>query len=125
MSDRAQQLSPAQALDRIFQVVRDEAAANPSFARRMLEAAGVTVVFSGQDASTAADPVIAAARHEYDAFSEMFQSFGEAELKKMLKNFALATEEQIKGVKTKPKKIGFVDLLWEGSRRKLAERKLR
>jgi hypothetical protein len=42
----------------------------------------------------------------------------------MLKNFALATDEQIKSVKTKPKKLGFVDLLWDGSRRKLSERRV-
>ena len=125
MSQRAQQLSPAQALERIFQVVREEAAANPTFARRMLDAAGVTVTFAGPDAAIAADPIIAAARNEYDEFREMYQTFAEGDLKKMLKNFALATDEQIKGVKTKPKKSGFVDLLWDGSRRKISERKLR
>ena len=124
MSDRAQKLSPAQALERIFQVVREEAAANPTFARRMLDAAGVTVTFTGSDAAAAADPIIVAARNEYDAFREIFQSFAEGDLKKMLKNFALATDEQIRSVKTKPKKLGFVDLLWDGSRRKLSERRV-
>ena len=47
------------------------------------------------------------------------------DLRKMLKNFGLATDEQIKGVKTKPKKIGFIDLLWDGARRKIAERSAR
>ena len=43
----------------------------------------------------------------------------------MHRAFASATDEQIKGVKTKPKKVGFVDLLWDGARRKLAERSAR
>lgn len=119
------QTSPGETLERIFEVIREEAAANPTFARRMLEAAGVTVTFTGPDAAAVADPVVAAARHDYAAFREMFQTFAEADLKKMLKGFALATDEQIKGVKTKPKKVGFVDLLWDGARRKLAERSAR
>jgi hypothetical protein len=125
MADRTQQLSPTQALERIFEVIRQEAAANPTFARRMLDATGVNVAFTGPEAAAAADPILAAARNEYDQFREMFQSFTEPDLKKMLKNYALATDEQIKGVKTRPKKSGFVDLLWDGSRRKLSERKVR
>ena len=121
MTKRAQ-LSPTEALERIFEVIRQEAAANPTFSRRMLEAVGISVSFTGSDASLAADPILVAARHEYDAFREMFQTFTDAELKKMLKNFGLATDEQLKGVKTKPKKIGFIDLLWDGARRKIAER---
>lgn len=124
MTQRSQ-ISPGEALERIFEVIREEAAANPTFARRMLEAAGVTVTFTGPDAAAVADPVVAAARQDYAAFREMFQTFAEADLKKMLKGFALATDEQIKGVKTKPKKVGFVDLLWDGARRKLAERSAR
>lgn len=119
------QVSPAEALERLFEAIRQEASANPSFARRMLEAAGVSVMFTGSDAAAVADPVVAAARHDYAAFREMFQTFSEADLKKMLKGFALATDEQIKGVKTKPKKVGFVDLLWDGARRKITERSVR
>ena len=117
------QLSPAEALERIFEVIRQEAAANPTFARRMLDAAGVSVSFTGSEATIAADPILAAARNEYDTFNEMFQTFAEADLKKLIKNFGLATEEQVKGVKTKPKKIGLIDLLWDGSRRKLSQRR--
>jgi hypothetical protein len=124
MTDRVQ-LGPEEALERIFEVIRQEAAANPKFSRRMLEAVGVSVKFTGSDSSIAADPVLIAARHEYDTFREMLQTFTDAELKKMLKNFGLATDEQIKGVKTKPKKLGFIDLLWDGARRKIAERSAR
>jgi len=116
------QINPTEALERLFEVIREEAAANPTFTRRMLDALGVTVNFTGPDATLAADPVLIAARLEHDEFREMFQTFADADLRKMLKNFGLATAEQIKNVKTKPKKIGFIELLWDGARRKIAER---
>ncbi|MEZ5853049.1 MAG: hypothetical protein R3D68_20640 [Hyphomicrobiaceae bacterium] len=116
--------SPDEALSLIFEVIRQEAATNPTFARRLLDAAGVPVRFTGPDAVAAADPVIAAARNEYPAFREMFLTFSEAELKKLLKGHALATDEQVKKVTTKPKKDGFIDLLWDGARRRLIDRRV-
>jgi hypothetical protein len=74
-------LAPGDALDRIFEVIRQEAAGNPTFARRMLDAAGVTVVFSGPEAAVAADPVLLAARGDYAVFRESFLSFTEKDLK--------------------------------------------
>lgn len=120
--DRVQ---PAQALERLFEVIREEAAANPNFAKRMLEASGVTVAFTGPEAVVVADPVVTAARMDYAAYCEMFQTFSEGDLKKMLKGYSLATDEQVKGVTTKPKKIGLVDLLWAGARRKIDERAIK
>lgn len=116
-------ITPGEALERIFEVIREEAASNPSFARRMLDAAGVTVVFSGPDAAKVADPILTAARSDYASFRESFMGFTEKDLKGLIKGFALATDEQIKGVKTKPKQSGLVDLLWEGANRKLNERR--
>ena len=49
----------------------------------------------------------------------------EKDLKGLIKGFALATEEQVKGVKTKPKQGGLVDLMWDGANRKLEERRAR
>jgi hypothetical protein len=118
-------VSPGEALEKIFEVIREEAAANPSFARRLLDAAGVTVVFSGPDAAKVADPILAAARADYAGFRESFIGFTEKDLKGLIKGFGLATEEQIKGVKTKPKQSGLVDLMWEGAKRKLDERRIR
>lgn len=115
--------SPDEALGMIFEIIRQEASRNPAFARRLLDAAGVPVQFIGPDAVSAADPVIAAARNEYAEFREMFLSFSEPELKKLLKGHALATDEQVKKVSTKPKKDGMVDLLWDGARRRIAERR--
>jgi hypothetical protein len=118
-------VSPGEALERIFEVIREEAVANPTFAKRLLDAAGVTVVFSGPDAAKVADPILAAARAEYADFRESFIGFTEKDLKSLLKGFVLATDEQIKSVKTKPKQSGLVDLMWEGAKRKLDERRVK
>lgn len=118
-------VGPAEALERIFEVIRQEAAGNPTFARRMLEAAGVTVVFSGPDAALAADPVILAARGDYAAFRESFLGLPEKDLKAMIKGFGLATDEQVKSIKSKPKQSGLVELMWEGATRKLHDRSVR
>lgn len=118
-------ITPGEALERIFEVIREEAASNPKFAHRMLDAAGVTVVFSGPDAVKIADPIVAAARGDYASFRESFLGFPEKDLKGLLKGFALATDEQVRSVKTKPKQSGLVDLLWEGAQRKLGERRVR
>lgn len=117
-----EKLPPNEALEKIFEVIRLEAAANPSFARRMLDAVGVTVVFQGTEAAKMVDPIVQASRSEYADFRESFLTFSEKDLKDILKNYSLATTEQVKNVKTKPKQSGLVDLLWDGARRKLEER---
>lgn len=119
MRDR---LAPGEALDRLFAVIRQEAAANPAFARRMLEAVGVTVVFSGPEATVASDPILVAARDDYAAFRESFLGFTEKDLKALIRGHGLATEEQVKGVTSKPRQAGLVELMWDGARRKLRDR---
>jgi hypothetical protein len=119
---RHDRLAPAEALDRLFDVIRQEAAANPTFARRMLDAVGVTVVFSGAEAAVAADPVLLAARGDAANFRESFATFSEKDLKALIKAHRLATDEQVKAVTSKPKQAGLVDLMWNGARRKLSDR---
>jgi hypothetical protein len=114
-------VTPAEALDRIFSVIREEALANPTFARRLLDATGISVAFTGGDAAAAADPVLIAARNDYAAFREMMSTFPEAALKKMVTNFGLGTAEDLKRITTKPRKLGYIDLMWDGARRKLIE----
>jgi hypothetical protein len=118
MTSELEYCEPSEALERIFRVVREEAAANPTFARRLLDAARVPVLFQGPEAANAVDPVLVAARHDYAEFREMFMTFPEADLKKMIAGFGLGTTEDIKKVSTKPKKIGFVEILWAGACRK-------
>ena len=112
-------ISPSEALDRMFSIIREEAASNPTFARRMLDAVGVQVVFQGTEAASSVDPVIAAGRMDQVAFREMFSTFSEADVKKLLTSYGLATVDDIKCVSTKPKKIGFIELMWAGARSKL------
>jgi hypothetical protein len=119
-----QRVEPSEALERIFEVIRQEASNNPTFARKLLDAAGVTVVFSGPEAVKVADPILMAACDDYASFRGSFMSFAEKDLKAMIKGFGLATDEQVKGVKTKPKQSGLVELMWEGATRKLNERRV-
>lgn len=116
----ARQVSPDEALDGIFTVIREEALANPRFARRLLDAAGVRVAFSGPEALAAADPVIAAAHHDYASFLLMFSTFSEPDLKKMATASGLATAEDVKSV-PRPKKAGYIDLMWRGAKHKLKD----
>ncbi len=109
-------LTPEEALDKLFTAISEEAIANPKFAKRLFDAVGMPVMFQGNDAALAVDPVVAAKRYDYAAFREMFSTFSEAELKKMVTNWGLGTGEDVKKVSTKPKKIGFIELLWEGAK---------
>ena len=43
-------ISPAEALERLFAVIREEATASPTFARRMLDAVGANVALPFGDA---------------------------------------------------------------------------
>ncbi|MGE0855385.1 MAG: hypothetical protein AB7E80_05120 [Hyphomicrobiaceae bacterium] len=121
MSERPQ-IGPDEALERLFAVIRDEASRNPTFARRMLDAVGTPVRFLGSEAASAVDPILTAARNEFPTFREMFDTFSDKELKALIKGFGLATDQQVKAVKTKPKKIGLIELMWDGAKRKLADR---
>lgn len=122
MNDKSR-LTPAEALDKLFEVIRDEAVSNPSFARRMLSAAGCEVVFNGGDAVSTADPIIVASRGDYPAFHEMFMTFAEKDLKALIATFSLATVEDLKNVKGKVKKPAYIQMMWDGAQRKISERR--
>ena len=109
-------ITPNEALNQLFNVIREEAVANPRFAKRLLEAVGVPVLFQGSNAALTIDPVVAAKRHDHATFREMFSTFPEGDLKKMVTNFGLGTAEDVKRVSTKPKKTGYIELLWEGAK---------
>lgn len=117
-------LSPNEALERLFEVIREEATVNSKFASRMLDAVGIAVMFTGPEAVAVADPFVVAAKRDYGGFRQSFLSFKEADLKKVLQTYSLATKEQLDAVK-KPKKDGYVDLLWEGAQRRLKARSAR
>lgn len=103
-----QTIDPAEALDNLFQVVREEALRNPAFARRLLVAVGCTVEFRGEQALAAVDPVLVAIRGP-EEFRRTFLSMSAKEIKKIGKDFSLIEESE-----TKKKSVAaLVDLLWE------------
>ena len=118
MSDR-QQLDPVEALDRFFTIVRDEAAENPAFANRLADALGSTIMFRGEDATSAVDPILLA-EQGIEVFRESFLTFPAKDLKKIMKDFGLATTQDFKG-KSKPPQL--VELMWERASRKLYDLK--
>ena len=59
-------IDPAEALDTLFQIVREEALNNPKFARRLLDAVGHTVEFRGEAALAAVDPTLVSQRMPSD-----------------------------------------------------------
>jgi hypothetical protein len=122
MNDKPR-LTPAEALDKLFEVIRDEALSNPNFARRMLSAVGCQVVFNGSDAVSSADPIMVAAAGDFTAFHEMFMTFAEKDLKALMTTFSLATAEDVKSVKGKVKKPAYVQMMWDGAQRKISERR--
>ena len=63
-----------------------------------------------------------AAGGDYATFREAFMTFSEKQLQTMIRDFALATAEDVKAVK-KPKKNGFIELMWDGAQRKIADRR--
>ena len=97
----------ATALDKLFQVVREEALANPLFARRLLEVTGLTVQFRADEALAAIDPVLIAGQG-HDEFRKTFLSLKAAEVKKIGKSTGLFTA----GEALPAPLPQLVDLLW-------------
>ena len=104
----SRRIDPAEALDTLFQIIRQEALSNPNFARRLLDAVGQPVEFRGEEALAAVDPTLVAAQGP-DEFRRTFLSMTASELKKIGKNFNLIeTHETVR--KSVPQ---LVELLWE------------
>ena len=114
------QIEPAEALDRFFAIVRQEAIDNPGFAARLLEALGANVVFRGDIALSSVDPLQVALRG-YDEFRATFLSFSVKDLKTIVKDFGLATPTDMKGKSKAPQ---IVDLMWAGASAKIKDRGL-
>ncbi len=116
-----EQVTAVEALEKFFTIVRDEAAANPKFARRLTEALGIEVSFIGEEAAYAVDPILIA-NQGADKFRKTFLTFKAKDLKKIMKDFALATSQDFKG-RTKPPQL--VELMWERTQNRLYDLKPR
>ena len=75
-------IDPAEALDRFFSIVREEAFSNPKFGRRLVEAVGFNVVYRGDAATQVIDPVMVAMQGR-EEFCRTFGSFSEKDIRKI------------------------------------------
>ncbi len=107
----------ATALSKFFDVVSEEAAANPQFARRLLEAASIKVVFRGDEATAAVDPMLVA-MEGYDEFRRTFGSMTVAQVKKIAKNAGLITQQE----KLPTGLFPLIDLLWDRASQQVHDR---
>jgi hypothetical protein len=110
-------ISPDEALDRLFTLIREQASEDRRFGRRLLEAVGVTVIYRGEEAVDALDPVLLVAEGR-EKFEKTLNSFKIAELRRLIKEFDLATASDLKG---KKKKIDLIDVMWRGAQNKRAD----
>ena len=104
-------ISPEEALDRLFTLIREQASQDRQFGRRLLEAVGVTVIYRGDDALDAVDPVLLAAEGR-EAFEKTLGGFKVADLKRLINSFDLATASDLKG---KRKKADLIEVMWLGA----------
>ena len=106
--DTKVQIDAAQALDALFQIVREEALSNPVFARRLLVAVGHEVVFRGEEALAAVDPLLVALSGA-EEFRRTFLSMSMRDLKKIGREFNLFDPPET----TRKTVAQVVELLWE------------
>ena len=113
MPPREDSLTPDEALSRLFDLISEQASNDRRFARQLLEAMGVTVLFRGEEALDAIDPVLVVA-NGYDEFRRTFSTFKLTQLKKIAKEYGLATTSDMKGKKLPQ----LIDIMWEGASNK-------
>ena len=113
--DAKKPIGPAEALDQLLQIIREEAASNPRFERRMLEAAGFQVIYRGDQTLSALDPVLVAMRG-FEEFRRTFNSMRTAEIKKVGKDSALFSVGE--RLPTQPGAL--TDLLWDRASQRLS-----
>ena len=107
-------IGPEEALDKLFQIIREEAESNPRFARRLLEAVGYNVQFRGNEAFAAIDPILVALKGP-EEFRRTFVSMTAAQIKKV----GLASGLFVRGNQY-PGTVGeLVDALWSRAKEKV------
>ncbi|MEO0982769.1 MAG: hypothetical protein AAFX03_08980 [Pseudomonadota bacterium] len=106
------------ALDRFFDVLRQEVRHNPELAQRLVQAIGASVSFDADLLPDLFNP-IQAADGEEGAFRALADKLSAPQLKTVLKQYNLATPVDVKG-KSKPE---LIDMLYERATHRLAERR--
>lgn len=84
-------MNPTEFLDKLFDVIREEARSNPAFAARLVKAAGGHVTFESKDKVTVLNPLEVAAQGGPNAVRSTFESLDAVELRAVLKEHNLAS----------------------------------
>ena len=92
-------LGAGEYLDRLFDVIREEALGNPEFAARLVRATGGQVTFPERDKEVLLNPVEIAAREGAEGVHDQFASRDVSTLRRVLKAHNLATPVDVRGKK--------------------------
>lgn len=112
-------LTPVEYIDRFFDELRAEVRANPKLAARLTKALGGNVVFEDATKVEVANPYALAASGDKAQFLTVFGSMKSNDLKKILKDYNLATRIDMAGKNTDQ----LIDMLYTRASRKVLERK--
>ena len=92
-----QTIGASEYLDRLFEVIREEARANPEFAARLIRATGGAVEFPERDKAVLLNPVDIAAREGPEGVTDQYASMDASTLRRVLKEHNLATPVDVRG----------------------------
>lgn len=112
-------LDPVAYLDRLFDVIREEARQNPKFADRLVKAMGGKVVFADEAKSSVANPYMLAGNATKAHFYSVFASMKPNEIKRVIRDNNLATTLDMRGKSA----AQLIDMMYERARMKVTERK--
>ena len=112
-------LDPAAYLDRLFDVIREEARNNPKFADRLVRALGGKVVFQDEAKGDVANPYMLAGNSSKAHFYSVFASMKANEIRKMMRENNLATSLDMRGRSVDQ----LIDMMYDRARLKVTERK--
>ncbi|MEL6568384.1 MAG: hypothetical protein AAFQ22_08205 [Pseudomonadota bacterium] len=84
-------MTPTDFLDRLFDVIRDEARANPAFAARLAKAAGAQITFAETEKAVVLNPLEVAAEGGANSVRAAFESLDVVALRALLKEHNLAS----------------------------------
>ena len=91
-----EEIGAVEYLDRLFDVIREEARANPGFAARLVRATGGEVTFPSSDKAVLLNPLEIAAKTGAQGVLEQFDSLDAATLRRVLKAHNLATPVDVR-----------------------------
>ncbi len=112
-------LTPVEYIDRFFDELRTEVRSNPALAARLVKALGGNVVFENETKADVANPYALAAEGDKARFLGVFGSMKIGDIKKVLKDYNLATRIDMTGKNADQ----LIDMLYNRASRKVNERK--